>query len=516
MNPKKYIVLLCFTFLLFPLILFSQKNKKLLEMLKSETNDSTKIETLIKISNNYLFTKPDSSIIYLKQAKEIEIKYKKPLFKCTIFNDLGKVFSIKDKLDSAFFYTQKAMKIAKKNNFKGREAGCLINLGIINSKKGNFEKALKQYQQAKEYFSKTNDTKLLSFVLNNIALLYTDKHFYDDALKYHFKVLSLNIKNDKSSSSSYINIARIYAIKQKLDSALFYSNFAKKGFTKTNDNFGLALVEGLKGKIYKDKNNLYKARQKYLNSIELFKRIDTNLQLEPLVDLADLLMNSKLIENQKAEKYYLKALVIATRMKREFIVDNIYYGLGTYYNKVGNYKKSVEYLLKRMELHDKLFSKEKDEEMNILITKYELKEKQQKINLLNKENETKKQSLKAQNFIIITLLLIIIIILIISYMIKQRKEQEIERKENQLQKYLFLINNNGKDKIDINSTEFANKFNLTEREIEILNLLRKGMSYSSIGENIYISKNTVKYHLKNIYNKLDVRNKIEALNKIKN
>lgn len=52
---------------------------------------------------------------------------------------------------------------------------------------------------------------------------------------------------------------------------------------------------------------------------------------------------------------------------------------------------------------------------------------------------------------------------------------------------------------------------LTERELEVLKLLTEGENYSTIGEQLFISKNTVKGHIKNIYSKLHVNNRAEAV-----
>ena len=56
---------------------------------------------------------------------------------------------------------------------------------------------------------------------------------------------------------------------------------------------------------------------------------------------------------------------------------------------------------------------------------------------------------------------------------------------------------------------------LTPREKEVLHLLSTGLSYEKISVQLEVSHETVKMHLKNIYRKLDVQNKIEALNKMK-
>lgn len=57
---------------------------------------------------------------------------------------------------------------------------------------------------------------------------------------------------------------------------------------------------------------------------------------------------------------------------------------------------------------------------------------------------------------------------------------------------------------------------LTEREHEVLELLAEGYLYKEIGEQLFLSPHTVKQHIKKIYNKLHVQNKVEALNKLRN
>ncbi|WP_316796897.1 response regulator transcription factor [Pedobacter agri] len=58
-----------------------------------------------------------------------------------------------------------------------------------------------------------------------------------------------------------------------------------------------------------------------------------------------------------------------------------------------------------------------------------------------------------------------------------------------------------------------NTFGLTERELQVLSLLSKGFLYKEISDQLSISPNTVKNHCKNIYKRLHVQNKVEALNK---
>lgn len=57
---------------------------------------------------------------------------------------------------------------------------------------------------------------------------------------------------------------------------------------------------------------------------------------------------------------------------------------------------------------------------------------------------------------------------------------------------------------------------ISDREREVLESISKGLIYKEIGEKLYISTETVRKHVRNIYQKLHVQNKIEALNKFRN
>lgn len=65
---------------------------------------------------------------------------------------------------------------------------------------------------------------------------------------------------------------------------------------------------------------------------------------------------------------------------------------------------------------------------------------------------------------------------------------------------------NEKDKEDIK---------LTNRETEVLEHLSKGLNYIQIAENLILSTGTVRKHIENIYRKLQVHNKLEAVQKAK-
>ena len=52
---------------------------------------------------------------------------------------------------------------------------------------------------------------------------------------------------------------------------------------------------------------------------------------------------------------------------------------------------------------------------------------------------------------------------------------------------------------------------LSAHELKVLRLVAAGMSNREVAEELYLSVNTVKWHLKHIYEKLDVHSRVAAV-----
>src|SRR5436309_2984758 len=51
---------------------------------------------------------------------------------------------------------------------------------------------------------------------------------------------------------------------------------------------------------------------------------------------------------------------------------------------------------------------------------------------------------------------------------------------------------------------------LSDRQLQVLKLLSEGLSYEEIGARLYITANTVKFHVRSIFLRLGVRNRVSA------
>lgn len=66
---------------------------------------------------------------------------------------------------------------------------------------------------------------------------------------------------------------------------------------------------------------------------------------------------------------------------------------------------------------------------------------------------------------------------------------------------------------EIQTFSTSDKPMLTSRELEVLSLVIEGYSSKQVADMLFISKRTVDFHLDNIYGKLQVSNRMQALQK---
>jgi NarL family two-component system response regulator LiaR len=87
----------------------------------------------------------------------------------------------------------------------------------------------------------------------------------------------------------------------------------------------------------------------------------------------------------------------------------------------------------------------------------------------------------------------------------------IIEKEILVEKEVFITS---ETTFKFNESEF-NKLEISKRELEVLQLMSKGLSNQEIAEQLFVSLNTVKTHSSNLFGKLDVKRRTQAVEKAK-
>ncbi|PZU80032.1 MAG: hypothetical protein DI529_16975 [Chryseobacterium sp.] len=185
----------------------------------------------------------------------------------------------------------------------------------------------------------------------------------------------------------------------------------------------------------------------------------------------------------------------------------------------------MERIYKENNIYDKayLISKQLDslrklENLEGKIAEMHLADKE----LLEKEQVKHENYLFWRRFgILIILITIFIIGTILSYRNsgkfkkdKQRMEEEMEQMKEELNYY---SDNNLNENRENSYGEISQDFDkLTERQIDLLKLMAEGLSNKEIAEKLFITESTVKYHIKNIYSVLELKDRKDFFKKIRN
>ncbi len=120
--------------------------------------------------------------------------------------------------------------------------------------------------------------------------------------------------------------------------------------------------------------------------------------------------------------------------------------------------------------------------------------------------EIKHSYLKLTAFVEMIVINMAIIYRMRNLRLKQKKMRlEMDRYLSQI---TFLSEELEKNNLGVENV--FTKFDLSSRESEVLELIAEGKTNGEIAEHLFISINTVKFHVKNIYEKLEVSNRREA------
>lgn len=363
---------------------------------------------------------------------------------------------------------------------------------------GKFEKSIETI------ISYVNSDKASPYEKYQAYILKADTHKalfdYDNT----FKSLELALKEGMNSDKKEEVIENIKAEKafayfdiQKYKESALLMNELKANNYKNLDLETTSYIVMQDGYLDFLNGNLISAENKYDESISFMKK--AAVENLPVIYGKKILLYSKMREGKKALEAFNDGKKIASNPK------NLKYLLYLNESLRAFYEENDQWQLAEKTFH----------RVDSLRTMYNSDESKNKINLLEKDLEIQKKDneIRHTNLIRNSLLVICSFLLFGIYLAirlyKSNKEKSfLLEKENtrihdELQLLTNSLNSQGFTKIDLS------KFNLSERQMEIIELVRLGKSNKEIANQIFISENTVKYHLKAIYDIMNIENRSE-------
>ena len=366
-----------------------------------------------------------------------------------------------------------------------------------------------------------DDTLTLIDAYNNIGINFMYQEEDAKAIEYYKRVESLSRAFGDSLRLGHAlnNIGIIHGYAEELPQELEYYQMATEIFENINEMEGLGNTYLNSGTVYTNMKQFQRADENFAKALAIFKQLDFSSGLQNVI--LSMAENELARRNfTKAEQLAMDALDIAQANQLTQDIIYTYRLLEEISLSSNNYKKAHDFLSKGNTLKDEVFTLEKNKQINELETRYETARKEAKIEHLALENELKDVRLSRARIAQLAMAIsagLVIILLVVFFTLRHKKQKaEKEAQELQLEalkeRFMELHTSPASIAVNLNLSELNDKLHntLTEREFETLRLTLEGKSNPEISDQLFISVNTVKYHLKNTYSKLGVSNRKEA------
>ena len=199
-----------------------------------------------------------------------------------------------------------------------------------------------------------------------------------------------------------------------------------------------------------------------------------------------------------------------------------YDALSDYYSAIKRYDLALINFQKNIQLRDSIKGEETKRNIAALETIYENEKKESEIKKYQYKEEILMQRNTMQWMLIFFLFLAAIAIFLLYQYKRKNNKLEMDQMRNDLEEYLVQIKelqSSSKNEIKNEKDVFhknVEKYGLSVREIDVLLLISQGLKNDEIAEKLFLSVSTIKTHTRNVFIKLDVRNRIEASRKAQN
>lgn len=423
--------------------------------------------------------------------------------------------------DTALALAEISMNLALKHNQDSALGQVFIAKSTAWSFLGKYDSAMKYSFRALRKSELYHDSVTMIDAYNNIGIDYMYQDQYLKAIEYFSQVESLSLAANDSIRLGYAlnNLGMMNGLLEKNDIELEYYEQASVIFLLTDQRDGYANTLMNAGTVFTVKNEFAKAESLYKKALIEFRKLQHTSGIQnTLQSWAENALKNK--EFRKSKELANEALEIA--LENSLSQDVIYtYGLLEQIALAqSDYKAAYGFEIKESEIKEKLFSEERSKQISELDTKYQSEKRQQQIELLTTQNELsainlEKKSREQMTVIIGAIVLLGIGLTVTYFIIRQARLKEsllTEETDNLRLRITSLIEQSPEaPEIDLEELNKRLLTPLTDREFEIFELAISQHSNSEIADKVFVSVNTVKFHLKKVYEKLGVNNRKEAL-----
>ncbi|WP_317206238.1 LuxR C-terminal-related transcriptional regulator [Tenacibaculum piscium] len=399
---------------------------------------------------------------------------------------------------------------------------CLNSLGVTYRKINLEKQAFKYYFEAYGLADKIKSDRSKSIALNGIGNVFSNINEHQKALYYFKEALKIEEKNNNERGIEYglANIGESFIYLKSYDSAYVYLEKAILLSTKNKRKDSKAIKLNLLGLLYQKKKEYKKANSYYNQAKNIFEKTK-NIRYLSNTKINIGINNCYLNKRKIALSFIESGLNDAIKIDSKENILLGYNALSNFYIKSEKYKKALEINRKATALKDTMLNEASQKSIISSQVAYETYEKDKKIKQLDSDNQKNQQKAKNNfNKLLYGGILVAIIFIgatILFILDRKNTDLKLQNANKDIQNYVLQLNelkNNVSNAKRVSVEDRISLLDLTKREAEVLQLIVKGYQNTDISKELFISANTVKTHIKNIYVKLDVKNRVQVIKKV--
>ncbi|MEQ9374685.1 MAG: tetratricopeptide repeat protein [Imperialibacter sp.] len=500
----------------------SGNNVDSLKMVLLKTTDSNaRIDLFTELANQFRNKDTDSMRWYAEQALLLTDADTPPIAIVKVLNLIGIYHFQTSAYDSAIYYFERGIPNAQLAGDTAQLASFFNNIGLCFTYKSAYDKAIEYHLQALAIRETTNDPKVSSSY-NNLGITYDRMYDLENAEKYQLKALEFKRKEGQRLplANSLLNLGIIKRKQEQYKEAIAYYEESLVIAVEFDDSKKMANAYNNIGSAYVTLKDFKKAAGYFEKSVALKREVGDHQGLaRSLGELAE--VRAFYGDFAGGRALILEAEAIAANLGSKEIEHITYANRADIEEMAGNYKAALEFERKASGVWREMVSEEKNDRIAELEVAFNTTQKEteiQKLALLNKVNEAQAASERAW-FIgsVISLSMLVIGLMIFATMQGKRRKVEMTLQEHQfdalLKRYVDLLEGPMATELAVDFATINEKLvdPLTEREFETFTLSLAGKTNQDIANSLFLSINTVKFHLKNVYVKLGVSNRKEAV-----
>ncbi len=535
---KKFVSILLLTFI------FSIKSDAQSYEMLQDFLEEGRFEELIAVSDSlisggssspYLYQHRGDAYYYLNDIRNALINYTRaleeyqhseitdPVLEMDCFSNIGGCYDELGINEKALQYHMKHRELAVHYLDTSQFTIGTYNCAISLMEMGRYGEAMPLFLEVYDMDVLLKDTAAIGFDLNALGYVHLEAGFIDKAIEYYqqsIRLLEGSSGTERSLATRWNNLGRAFLDKGNLDSASFFFKASFELHSELMDTINASERLISLGALENKRRNFAKALP-FLNSakvaLEKHGVVDQLLQCD--LELATSYRG--LGEYRKAEELAKKVVRNSFENRSLSSRVNGYSLLSDIYEQTGRWQDALQANKNVQLCRDSLASKETKRALVEMQVRYEVDNMMQENELLKVETQLSIAQLEIAKKERLALWIGIVVLVAgaAAAIVAMYQRQALRRKlydrevENlKLQVSALVGKADGKaEEISIDLLNAQIESPLSEREFEILASALKGNNNTQIAEELFVSVNTVKFHLKNVYDKLGVSSRNEAL-----